>query len=72
MALDLDEDTTAVITTIFFNMLIALSILIGWLIFRQCRGDKQNVHRHMSEASEIVFDEHEYTPLEEHAGSIDS
>ena len=36
----LDEDTTAVITALFVNIIIGLTILAGWLIIRRFRGDK--------------------------------
>ena len=52
----LDEDTTAVISLLIFNLVTVAVIILGWLLMRRCRGDKQNIQRHMSVATEIMFD----------------
>ncbi len=53
----LDEETGAVITALLFNTLGGFLLMLGWLLFRKVRGDKQNVHRHMSIASNNRFEE---------------
>jgi hypothetical protein len=53
----LDTDTAAVISTLLLNLIVAGSIVLGWFIIRRFRGDKQNVHRHMSEISDVTFDQ---------------
>lgn len=57
----LDQDTAAVLSTLVLNVILGPTILVTWLVFRRFRGDKQNVTRHMSEATEIHFDEN-YVP----------
>ena len=53
----LDTDTAAVISTLLLNLIVAGSIFLGWFFLRRLRGDKQNVHRHMSEISDVTFDQ---------------
>ena len=43
MGVVLDEDTTAVLTALLINTVIGVVILVGWLIIRKFRGDKQKV-----------------------------
>ena len=45
----LDEDTKALLINLVLYLIVGTTILLGWLILRKCRGDKQNVNRHMSE-----------------------
>lgn len=66
----LDNDTAAVITTLIFNLIVAGSIFLGWFVLRRYRGDKQNVHRHMSEISDVTFDQNFRAAV--NAGNIQS
>jgi hypothetical protein len=53
---ELDEDTAAILTLLLFNIAAVALIIFGWLLVRRCRGDKQNIHRHMSVITDAVFD----------------
>ena len=56
----MDKDTAAILALLVFYIIIFIVILLGWFAIRKCRGDKQDVHRYMSEREDENFD-HNFT-----------
>jgi hypothetical protein len=53
----MDSNTFGVLTTLGIDTLIALIILIGWLLIRKIRGDKQTLSRDSDRTGSLAFDE---------------
>ena len=60
-----DEETAAVVSLLLFNIITVTVIILGWILLRRYRGDKQNVHRHMSVVSEADFDDFQVYSVKE-------
>ena len=52
----IDDQTQAVLNVLILSILTGVAIIMFWFIFRKCRGDKYDVDRRMSDASDSMFD----------------
>jgi hypothetical protein len=42
---------------LLLSIMTGFGIIVVWLLFRNCRGDKLDAERRLSENTEVMFDE---------------
>lgn len=52
----MDKDTAAIVTILVLYIVLFILILLLWFAIRNCRGDKKDIHRYMSEREDENFD----------------